>query len=179
MNPDLYFEPFEVSEFTEGFHAALGRALIIATRFERNVVALATLLQVEDESSVLESDRSWKELVAKIVETPLAAQVEPLLGTYPGAGDVLESARDAVNHVAHKIARGLDRPLDGSKTAILSDQVLDMYDDVRSIAEGDMLVCAITEYLTKRTVPQNTTLAQHSGAVADWVCNTDELGEML
>ncbi len=179
MHSDLYFEPFEVSEFTERFHAALGRALIIATRFERNVVALATLLEVEANSSVLESDRSWNELVAKIVETPLAAQVESLLGTYPDAGDVLESAKRAGYHIIHKTAVGVDRSLDRTKTAILSDQILDIYDDVRSIAAGDMLVCVLIEYLSYKTVQDTVTLTQHSAAVADWVCNTDELGEML
>ncbi|MEX2442595.1 MAG: hypothetical protein WD492_03240 [Alkalispirochaeta sp.] len=179
MNPDLYFEPFEVSEFTERFHAALGRALIIGTRFERSVVELATLLEVAGASSVLTTDGLWNELVAKIVETPLAAQVEPLLGTYPDAVAVLSSAKGAVNHIVHKIALGLDRPLDSTKTAILSDQVLDMYDDVRSVAAGDMLVCALIEYLSYKTVPDDVTLTQHSAAVADWVCNTDELGEML
>lgn len=106
MNTGIFLDDFERTEHSDALHAIVGRALIIATRFDASCKAAA--LHNELRKGVLnlrEQDRcdllngvaeKYRSLKSSITALKLPKEVSV----------VLHDANDARNYVAHDLAKG-------------------------------------------------------------------------
>lgn len=113
MNTGIFIDDFERTEHSDALHAIVGRALIIATKFDASCKAAALHneirtgvlnLQIEqDRSNLLDGvAEKYRSLKSSITALKLPKEVSV----------ILHDANDARNSVAHDLAKGMVGCLD-------------------------------------------------------------------
>lgn len=173
MEPDIFFDTFEVSEFTEHLHAIIGRALIIATRFENSVRILSTLLDLKANTYILNSEEDLERLRVAIEKNNLAKNIKNLPISSDKIDSILKNAREGRNYIAHEVAKGFDQPIDFINDENLSDYLLDIHNAVNNIARGDCEISLLISHFTHEQIPTNAFLLEYPEVVAEWVCRRE------
>ncbi len=170
MSPDIFITDFERTENTDELHAVLGRALIIATRFDAmcEAAAIAFEMKTEFAEHVASGDAEYEEHVSKIAEKyrNLNKNIESLrfLGDITV---VLHDARKARNRVAHELAKGLTGCLD---TKVKEDNLLqEVADLIVDIAYGDIAISLTISAFNGDSVPTKQFIASYKDRIVRWV----------
>lgn len=170
MNPDIFITDFERTENTDELQSVLGRALIIATRFDSMCNAAAVHLELKQKltSPSILGEAEYQEFALKIVEK--YRTLNQNINALSFLGDItvsLHEARKARNYVAHELAKGLTGCLDtkcneGALIQEVSDQILD-------IAEGDIAISLVISALNHDSIPNKQFLSSYKERIINWV----------
>jgi len=172
MEPSIFMSDFVRTEWSDGHFGMLGRALVIATRFEASVRSLAVLVDLKAAPEALESEELIDRLIEAAWERRLFKDLKHLGLDKDEVGDTLKAARLARNEVAHEITLGLDRCLDLLPTAAVIDLGRDVRALVQALAKGDRTVCALLTVVTNDHRPSREFLQSYPDRIEQWVCGT-------
>lgn len=146
MSSEIFFDDFERTENTDELHAILGRALVVATKFDSNCKTAALHIQlIESASSGEINDLSLllERLVEKYGNQTLSSSIRALKPQE--ALVLLVDAKDARNAVAHDVAKGLAGCLDTKlNEEVFVKEVAELMFD---IAHGDIVISQILSAL--------------------------------
>jgi hypothetical protein len=169
MNPDIFIDDFERTEHSDALHGVLGRALVIATRFD--AMCKAAALQIEFRGATDLGDEEGRSLLLdRIAEKhrTLNSSIK-VLGLPKDVSILLHDANRARNAVAHDLAKGLtgclDTKIDG---ASLIEEVSELMFD---IAYGDVVICQIIGQLNGESSPRADIVSTYVERVIRWVAD--------
>jgi hypothetical protein len=170
VDPDIFITDFERTENTDDLHAVLGRALIVATRFDSMCEAAAAAFEFKAglAENVIHGEAEYQEYASKIVEKyrTLNQNIE----TLRSLGDisvVLHDARKARNRVAHDLAIGLTGCLD---TKVNEDNLIEEVSDlIVDIAYGDIAISLTVSVFNGDPVPTKHFIASYKDRIVNWV----------
>lgn len=168
MNPAIFVDDFERTENTNELHAILGRALIVATRFDSMCKAAALHMALPNVSFILASDDERLELLKTIAKKHRT--LSSSIGSLKLPKDVLillEDANAARNVVAHELAQGLTGCLDAKTND--ENLIRRVYDVVFDLAYGDVVISYVISELNKDPLPNADFLSNYVERVARWV----------
>lgn len=170
MNPDIFITDFERTENTDELHAVLGRALIVATRFDSMCEAAAVALELKTgyADHVILGEVEYQEYASKIVERYRTLNQNINTLSFPSdISVVLHDARRARNRVAHELAKGLTGCLD---TAVNEDELLQEVSDlIMDIAYGDIAISLTISAFNGDPVPTKQFVASYKDRIISWV----------
>lgn len=168
MSSDIFFDDFERTENTDELHAILGRALIVATKFDSNCKTAALHIQLIDSASSREiNDLSLllERLVEKYKNQTLSSSIKAL--KLPEASVLLADAKDARNAVAHDLAKGLAGCLDTKlNEEVFVNEVAELMFD---IAHGDIVISQILGTLNDEPSLRPEFIETYVQKVVQWV----------
>lgn len=170
MLPDIFISDFERTENTDGIHAILGRALIVATRFDSMCEAASIALEIKKNAP----------LTAFITDEEYDAQVQEILSKYRTLNGniksiglpnefsvVLHDARKARNNVAHELSKGLTGCLD---TQIDEEKLIKEVSELMlDIAYGDIAISYVISLFNKDPMPRAEYIASYKNSIVQWV----------
>lgn len=173
MKPEIFMDDFERTEYSDGYHGVVGRALIIATRFEHNARAMSAIVGVKEDPGILSSGRKVQEFIGRMDKRPLAQHLKDYGMFEADLFPVLDRGRLARNYLVHEATNGLDRKLDYMDECFASELVEDIADNVRNVAEADCLICLILSVVTNEHLPNREFLEVYPVHVVHWVVDQD------
>jgi len=175
MSPGIFIEDFERTEHSDAFHAVLGRALIIATRFDAMCSALSQSLELKSVLPAIPmSDPAYEELTEKIVSksATLYQSIESL--EVKGVSVILHDARRARNRIVHELGRGLERNLD---TLIDGSQFLrQISEEIMDLAYGDYLISYLISEFNGDPIPNKQSMASYVNKIVNWTVELKQPG---
>lgn len=170
MNPGIFITDFERTENTDELHGLLGRALIVATRFDSmcNAAAIAFELKAGFAQHAILEEAEYEEYTSKIVEK--FRTLNQNINTLSFLGDisvVLHDARKARNYVAHELAKGLTGCLDST---VNEDKLIkEVSDLIVDIAYGDIAISLTISAFKGDPVPTKEFVASYTDRIVSWV----------
>jgi len=168
MNPDIFLDDFERTDHTDTLHAMLGRALIMATRFDSMCKAAAIQLELKTEAAKSGDEEDRTSLLNAIAEKyrSLNSSIKDL--QLPKEASVLLfDANSARNAVAHDLAKGLTGCLDLKvDEASLIQGVSELMFD---LAYGDIVISQIISFLNGDPRPRPDVISSYVERVIHWV----------
>jgi hypothetical protein len=168
MSAGISLDDFERTENTDELHAILGRALVVATKFDSNCKTAALQIQlIESASSGQINDLSLllECLVEKYEGQTLSSSIKAL--KLREASVLLVDAKDARNAVAHDLAKGLTGCLDTRlNEEVFVKEVADLMFD---IAHGDITISHILSALNDETPLRPEFIEAYIQRVIQWV----------
>lgn len=165
--PSVFMTDFRRSENSDSFYSALGRALVVATRFEASARALSTLLGIQASPGVLDSPQEVEQLLEQVRKRQLGGNLRAL--GFTDADTDMESAREARNAIAHEAALGLDRCLDALTVPQVASLRTWLGQLAKTVAVGDCIVCTLLSALTHEPGLPAALQQRYLAAIADWV----------
>lgn len=168
MNPDIFIDDFERTENSDALHAILGRALIVATRFDAMCKAAAVQVDFRKEASILADDEYKSILLKKIAEKHRSLNSSINALEFPKDISVLlYDANAARNAVAHDLTKGLTGCLDTKiDEASLVREVSELMFD---ITYGDVVISRTISMLNGEMLPRSEVISSYVERVTRWV----------
>lgn len=166
MSPSIYLDDFEITENTESLHAIIGRALIIATRFDNLCDHTFKLLKLKS-TLVVSMDAEFNESVEKLFSK--FSSLHDNINAIPveqDMKDILHDARKARNHIAHSLTVGLTGCLDSDY--IESSLIENVSSLINRVSAGDYLISTILSLLNKEPLLQCSEFA-YKKRIVEWV----------
>ncbi len=170
MKPDIFMDNFERTECGDSHFAAVGRLLTLATRFERICKTITVLVEINNDTSLIDSEQKLESFISKLYRMDLAIHLTSFGFDDNSVSTILTNARLARNKVAHVVSIGLDGCLDEvpkQKIFDLNAQILEL---ASQIAEGDKVISFAMSLLTNEVLPTQMHLKSYSNRLVDWVC---------
>lgn len=167
MSPDIFIDDFERTNNSDTLHAVIGRALIVATRFDAMCTAAALQVGFRKEIYFAE-DENRGNLLVKIAEKhrSLSSSINAL-GLPKDISVLLYDANVARNAVAHDLAKGLTGCLDTKvDEASFIRQVSELMFD---LAYGDVVISRTISMLNGDTLPRDEFVSSYVDRVMRWV----------
>jgi hypothetical protein len=169
MNPNIFMDDFECTEWGDSYYAVAGRALAFAARFEKNAKSLSVLVKIRRNPFLMGSDEEIEAFFANISKTPLAKHLKDMGLDEGTAGQTLKDARLARNEVAHELALGMDRCVD----LLPEESMKSMLDTAKQIglrmAKGDAIICLLMSAVTSKPIPSRAFLDEYPERVVTWI----------
>ncbi len=163
----IFMADFQRTESSDSLYGVLGRALVVATRFEASVRALSTLLGILADRDVVASPQELERLLEQARKRQLAGSLRDL--GFSDADTDMRSAREARNAIAHEAALGLDRCLDALSEPEVASLQAWLRQLAKAVAVGDCIVCTLISVLTHVPVPSAAFHRRYTAAIGDWV----------
>lgn len=168
MNPDIFLDDFERTEHSDALHGMLGRALIVATRFDAMCKAAALQVEFRKETVSLGDEKNRSMLLSKIAEKhrSLNSSIKAI-GLPKDVSVLLDDANRARNSVAHDLAKGLTGCLDikideGSLIQEVSELMFDL-------SYGDVVISQTIGMLNGEQSPRADLVSTYVERVMQWV----------
>ena len=177
MNPDIFFDNLERTEWTDRHFAAIGRALALASRFDKGCSALARLLGLKYGGVGSPSTDEFQDLADTLRRRQLhqhVASIAKFLGSDASVLNTLNEARKARNTVAHELSLGVEQWLSRLHLHLPEHLLEALPGIVRPLAEGDRLVSILLSLFTHEPLPTERFLEQYPEALVKWVCDISE-----
>ena len=168
MSAGIFLDDFERTENTDELHAVLGRALVIATKFDSNCKTAALQIQlIESASSGDINDLSLllERLTKKYKNQTLSSSIKAL--KLQEASVLLVDAKDARNAVAHDLAKGLTGCLDTKLNR--EAPVKEVADLIFDIAHGAIAISHVLSALNDETPLRPEFIETYVQRVVRWV----------
>lgn len=148
MSTVIFLHDFDRSEHSDSLQAILGRALIIATRFDAMCLAAANHKEIKETTHSVTDSEDLTILLENITVRyqSLANSIGKLDLPKP-LTDVFKEARKARNSIAHDLAKGMTGGLDNRiNENLFVQQVSEL---VTILAYGDFCICKIISFLNQ------------------------------
>ncbi|TBW06744.1 hypothetical protein E0E50_20100 [Azotobacter chroococcum subsp. isscasi] len=166
----MFITDFERTENTDELHAVLGRALIMATRFDSMCEAAAIALELKKGSisRVVMSDDEYDAYVLT-----LSSKYRTLNGNINSIGltedisVVLHDARKARNILVHRLPRGLAGCLDTKKDD--GELIREVSELMLDIAHGDIAISLIISLFNGEMTPRADFVSAYKDNIIRWV----------
>jgi len=169
MGPEIFMDDFERTEWSDSHYAVLGRALVIAARFEKNVKTLSALMKARYQFSFHSSDEEINNFFDEISRTSLASHINTLGLNQTAYATIFKHAREARNAIAHELALGMDRNLDTLGKEFLDQLLSDVIRWTAEIAKGDAIICTLISLANKDSLPNRDFIEKYPDRVVKWV----------
>ncbi len=175
MKPDTFMDDFERTEFGDEIHGILGRALIIATRFDSMCKALSITYKIR--TSVKEKDKElnneeFKKIIDKITANrkTLGENIE-FLPIGNKLKSILHNARQARNEIAHSLALGLEGDIECRASRNVDNLILEASELLKSVAKGDLIISAFISHSNKEPIPilDEKFCTSYENKIVNWV----------
>lgn len=163
----IFSESFERTENSDEIFSILGRALVIATRFDSMCKGLARAIDFKN-SRIEFSDSDFDSLVKKTLESSsnLSKSIKKL-GFSDGFSVILHDARKARNAVAHDLAVGLEGCID---TKIDEEIFLrEVWEHVFDLAYGDALISVLIHKFNGENSIRSEVISTYRDKIVSWV----------
>ena len=168
MYPDIFIDDFERTENSDALHAVLGRALIIATRFDAMCKAAALQVEFRKGAPILTNNESRSMLLTQIAEKyrSLNSSIKTL-ALPKDVSVLLYDANEARNSVAHDLTKSLTGCLDIKidETTLIRDVSELMFD----LAYGDVVISNTISMLNGEAPPRTEVVSSYVERVIRWV----------
>ena len=177
MKPDIFFDDLERTDFTDRHFAAIGRALALATRFDKGCSVLGRLLGLKYSGVGSPSTAEFQDLAVTLRRRQLhqhVASIAKFLGSDASVLTTLNEARKARNTVAHELTLGVEQWLSRLYLHLPEHLLETLPGIVRPLAEGDRLVSLLLSLLTHEPLPTEDFLERYPEALVAWVCDISE-----
>ncbi|WP_454709536.1 hypothetical protein [Delftia acidovorans] len=163
-------QDFERTDNTDKIHAILGRALIVATRFDSMCKQAAVHIGVKEEIVFyLANDDAARSFIVQSVadkHRTLNLRIQSLL-LPKDVSALLDDARKARNIIAHELSQGLTGCLDFKINE--GDLIKRVGDLVSSLAYGDIIISQVISVLNNEPQPNADFLSSYVSNVTRWV----------
>ena len=168
MNSDIFIDDFERTENSDALHAILGRALIIATRFDAMCKAAALHVNFRKGAFPLTNDEDRSMLLTKIAEKyrSLNSSIKAL-ELPKDISVLLYNANAARNAVAHDLTKCLTGCLDTKidEASLIQEASELMFD----LAYGDVVISHTISMLNGETSLSVEVVSNYVERVIRWV----------
>lgn len=170
MNHDIFITDFERTEYSDALHAILGRALIIATRFDSMCEAAAIVLDLKKDVTLATcmTEAQYNDYLQKLSSKyrTLNGNIESI-GLPENISEILHDARKARNTVAHVLSKGLEGCLDTKIDEInFIKQVSEL---VMDIAHGDITISYTLSLFNGHPCPNSQYISSYKDRIVQWV----------
>lgn len=170
MNPDTFIDDFERTENSDDIQSIIGRALIMATRFDSMCEAAAIAIDIKKEavSKSVMADGEFEAYASKIATKyrTLKTNIKSI-GLPSDIAVILHDARMARNAVAHDLAKGLTGCLD---TKIDEDRLIrEISELIMDIAYGDIAISLTISMFNDELLPNEQFIASYKDKIVNWV----------
>ena len=170
MDPDTFIDDFERTENSDDIQSIVGRALIIATRFDSMCEAAAIPIDIKKEavSKSVMADGEFDAYASKIATKyrTLKTNIESI-DLPSDISVILHDARVARNSVAHDLAKGLtgcmDKKIDEDR---LTREISELITD---IAYGDIAISLTISMFNHEPLPNEKFIASYKDKIVNWV----------
>lgn len=158
-------------------YGVVGRALFIATRFERNCRELSTLVKLKGSAHLMVDDQTLGELCHRMQGKVVFKHVKEFASDLESPLELVQTlfkAKHSRNYIAHELAPDFDhidtlRPPDALH---LITQTLEPH--IRNLAVGDCLVLYAACQIRGDEVPTGQEIESYADTVVKWVCGCRE-----
>ena len=173
MQPYTFITDFERTENSDVLHAVLGRALIIATRFDAICKTTAVELKLKREciyKSIM-TDEDYENYTCKILKeySNLAKSIKSI-DLPDDISVILRNARIARNSVAHDLTKGFMGCLDNKIDK--NELIREVSELVMNIAYGDIAISLTISLLNHEPVPNAEFISSYKDRIVRWVVET-------
>lgn len=170
MNLDIFITDFERTENSDELYAILGRALVIATRFDTMCEEAAIILKIKENPFPISfmKDDAYKVYVSEILSKyrTLSKNIKSL-GLPEDISEILHNARKARNTVAHELSRNFTGCLDTKIDE--NDFIQEVSKLIMNIADGDIAISVIISLLNHDPVIRDELIAFYKDNIVRWV----------
>lgn len=177
MQPNTFMDDFERTEFSDEIHGILGRALIIATRFDSLCKSLAMLpnlsLAILMPNNTLNEEQYEKMISNIIKDNSNLYNSIGRLGVNTELENILNNARKARNEIAHSLALGLEGDIEYRGSRNIDNFILEASELLKIIAKGDLVISALISYSNKEPIPilDEKFCTSYENEIVNWVIN--------
>jgi len=169
MAPDIFIDDFERTENTDYLHGVIGRALILATRFDSMCNELAIAIDVTAariHASFTEESFDTLAEAATTKYRTLNSNIKAL-GMPENVSDALHKARISRNEIAHSLADGLTGCLDSKiRTPDFLFRVSQLVDD---LVLGDVVISLLVSTFNKAPIPNDVFINSYKSRIQNWI----------
>lgn len=170
MNLDIFITDFERTENSDELYAILGRALVIATRFDAMCEAAAIILKIKENPFpiLFMKDDAYKVYVSEILSKyrTLSKNIKSL-GLPEDISGILHNARKARNTVAHELSRNFTGCLDTKIDE--NDFIQEVSKLIMNIADGDIAISVIISLINHDPVIRDELIQFYKDNIVRWV----------
>lgn len=169
MTPNIFIEDFERTENSDYLHGVLGRALIIATRFDSSCKALSEIENVDFQAMIFFRGLSAEvesNLEKKLAEFKTLSKAIKQLKLPNEMATILFKANRARNEIAHDVAKGLEGCIDSKVDDIFIEYIGKLVGD---ITIGDIVVSTLICSFNKDPKMNIEEILKYKDKVIDWV----------
>lgn len=168
MNADIFLHDFDRTENSDALQAIVGRALIIATRFDASCKAAALHIEFRKGSLNFTGEQDRSQLLNEIAEKhrSLSSSIKAL--KLPNdVTELLYRANEARNAVAHDLSKGMTGCLDikVDEASFIREVSELMFD----IAYGDAIISHTIHTLNGDPSPVDESVSSYVERVTQWV----------
>lgn len=175
MKNYIFIDDFERTECSDEIHGILGRALIIATRFDSMCKALSISYKIRTtvkEKNKELNNEEFKKIIDKITvnRKTLGENIE-FLPTDNKLKSILHDARQARNEIAHSLALGFEGCIEYRASRNINNFILEASELLRSVAKGDLIISALISYSNKEPIPRldEKFCTSYENKIVNWV----------
>ncbi len=154
-------------------YGIVGRALFMATRFERNCRELGNLVKLKGSAHLMADEQTLGELCHRMQGKIVFKHVKDFANGVESPMELVQllyKAKHSRNYIAHELARDFEQ-IDGVAPAkanrIITD---DIEPHIRNLAVGDCLVLYAACQVRGDDIPSGQELEGYADAVVKWVC---------
>ena len=170
MTSDRFISDFERTVNSDHIHAVLGRALIIATRFDSMCEAAVIAIEVKKNLALkfFLTDEEYESQVNKILSKyrTLNGNIKSI-GLNDNLAIILHSARKARNNIAHSISKGLTGCLDNKfDEAYFIEKLSNLIID---IAHGDIAISYFISLINNEPALRTECISSYRNSIVQWV----------
>lgn len=170
MNSDVFISNFDRTENSDKLHAILGRALIIATRFDSMCEAVAINLELKKDAvlSTYMTEAEYGDYLSMLTSKyrTLNGNIKSI-GLSDDISVILGDARKARNVVAHNLSKGLEGCLDVRIDEL--EFIAQVSELVMDIAYGDIAISYIISLFNGDLYPNEKFVSSYKDRVIQWV----------
>lgn len=152
MSFGLLMDDFERTEYSDGIHGVLGRALIYCSRFESICKSAAILKKIKLQRHVFDSKTCFEKIWQQFRPQSLGGAINSFLPKGEKYS-IFENARIARNEIVHEATLGFDRCLDQIGEKNISKDIDSLRSLISAIAAADFLICYLMSLETHEPVP--------------------------
>lgn len=170
LSPDVFIMDFERTENSDELHGIFGRTRIVATRFDSMCEAAAIMIKIKASwvGKAVCRDVEYKDFVSKLTERRAALNSNIQALGLPGeVSEMLHSAREARNCVAHELTRGKVGCLDGEVNE--NNLIREISELVEKIVYGDIVISVLLSKQNNDPLPINYSIEEYKEKVIKWV----------
>lgn len=168
MNADIFLDDFDRTENSDALHAIVGRALIIATRFDASCKAASLHNEFRKGSLNLRGEQDRSQLLNEIAEKHRSLNSSIKMLRLPkDVSALLYDANEARNSVAHDLAKGMTGCLDikVDEASFIREVSELMFD----LAYGDVIISHTIHTLNGDPSPVDESVSSYVERVTQWV----------
>jgi hypothetical protein len=170
---DLPFELPEIAEFSEQGYTILGRTLAYATSYESNCKSLATLIGLELDHNLLNTEDHLNEFLAFMQKRKLFAQIKDIVNKtnlHHSIPEILHSGREARNFIAHESSIGVFQLFERDDRDTI---IKELREKTIKIADANLIILLLGQKISDEPIPTLSFLNSYPKKVADWVCRIE------